>query len=506
MENEIKDIILLMNKLSTKLYSAEATRKLDQIAIQNYHIPGYELMTKAGEAILNLLQEKYPLAKRILVCCGAGNNAGDGYVLARLAKKEGFDVDVVSLIDPEKLTGDAQKAYQEWKSLGYQLMPFDIELLDKAYVVIDALLGTGLQREIEGDWFSLISALNEHSVPVIAVDVPSGLSADTGSALGIAVEADFTLSFIALKKGLFTYQAADYCGEIFFDNLGLPESIYQQVEADAVLLKQNEIKRHLKPRRHDSHKSTFGHVLVVGGDYGMAGAVRMVAESALRAGAGMVSVVTRAEHVSALLSGCPELMVYGIEDSVIPDELLLRASCIIIGPGLGQSDWANHLLGQVLQSYTPKVVDADALNLLSKQDAPRDDWVLTPHPGEAARLLESHTQDIQKNRFLSAGLLQHTYGGVAVLKGAGSLIKSKDKLAVCRYGNPGMATAGMGDVLTGIIAALIAQGLDLKTAAEMAVLIHAKAGDLVATEGERGLLATDLFVEIRRLVNPGTKK
>ena len=493
-----------MNKLPTQLYSAEASRKLDQIAIKDYEIPGYALMTKAGEAVFNLLQDKYPLANRILVCCGAGNNAGDGYVVARLAKKAGFDVDVVSLIDPEELTGDAQKAYQKWKSLGHQLVAFDAELLDRAYVVVDALLGTGLQREIKGQWLSLIRALNEHSVPVIAVDVPSGLSADTGTVFGAAVEADLTLSFIGLKKGLFTHQAADYCGEIYFDSLGVPESVYQQVEVDAVLLNQNELKHYLKPRRHSSHKGTFGHVLVVGGDYGMAGAVRMAAESALRTGAGRVSVVTRPEHVSALLSACPELMVHGIEDSVIPNELLLKATCLIVGPGLGQSDWANNLLGQVLQSNIPKVVDADALNLLTQQDAPRDDWVLTPHPGEAAKLLVGHVQDIQKNRFLSAALLQHSYGGVVVLKGAGSLIKSQHETAVCPYGNPGMATAGMGDVLTGVIAALIAQGFNLKTAAEMAVLIHAKAGDLVALEGERGLLATDLFVEIRRLVNPST--
>jgi ADP-dependent NAD(P)H-hydrate dehydratase / NAD(P)H-hydrate epimerase len=495
-----------MNTLPTQLYSAAATRKLDQIAIKKYAIPGYTLMTKAGEAFFNLLQEKYPLAKRILVCCGAGNNAGDGYVVARLAKKQGFEVDVVSLIDPEALTGDAHKAYQDWKSLGYQLEPFDIELLDRAYVVVDALLGTGLDREVEGEWLSLIHALNDHSVPVLAVDVPSGLDANTGTVLGAAVEADLTLSFIGLNKGLFTHQAADYCGDIYFDDLGVPKSAYQQVDTDATLLNQNEIKHYLKPRRHSSHKGSFGHVLVIGGDYGMAGAVSMAAESALRAGAGMVSVVTRPEHVSSLVSVCPELMVRGIEDDVIPAELLQRATCIIVGPGLGQSDWANKLLGQVLQSQVYKVIDADALNLLNKHDAPRNDWVLTPHPGEAASLLDSNIQDIQENRFTSANLLQQAYGGVSILKGAGSIVRSENETLVCPYGNPGMATAGMGDVLTGIIAAFIAQGLDLKAAAEMAVLIHAKAGDLAATEGERGLLATDLFVEMRRLINPDLKK
>ena len=500
-------MIPCMQSLPEFLYSAEATRQLDQIAIQQFQIPAYTLMTRAGEAVFNHLQDEYPLCRHILVCCGAGNNAGDGYVVARLAKNAGMDVDVVSLIDPDKLTGDALTAYQDWKSLGHQLLPFSDELLNQAhlntaYVVVDALLGTGLQRDVEAEWLQLIEALNQSSLPVISVDIPSGLDANTGAVRGAAVKADSTVSFIALKRGMFTNQAADYCGRIVFDDLDVDEKIYQQVESDVRLLNESHIAKHLKPRQASSHKGVHGHVLVIGGDYGMAGAVRLAAESALRAGAGLVTVLTRVEHVAALVAGCPELMVMGLESAVIPQSLLFKASCIVIGPGLGQGDWGNQLLGQVLQTHKPKVIDADALNLLSANDAPRDDWVLTPHPGEAAHLLNSVTDDIQSNRFTSAILLQQTYGGVAIIKGSGSLIKTDKHLSLCPYGNPGMATAGMGDVLTGVVAAFIAQGLSLAVAAEMAVLVHAKAGDMAASESPRGLMASDLFTCIRQLVNP----
>jgi len=500
-------MIPYMQPLPEYLYSAEATRQLDQIAIQQFNIPAYTLMTRAGEAVFNHLQDTYPLCRRILVCCGAGNNAGDGYVVARLAKNAGMDVDVVSLIDPEKLSGDALKAYQDWKSLGHQLVSFSPELLNQAnlnsaYVVVDALLGTGLQRDVEAEWLQLIEALNQSSVPVVSVDIPSGLDADTGAVRGAAVKADSTVSFIALKKGMFTYQAADFCGRIIFDDLGVDEKVYQQLEPEARLLNESQIAKHLKPRQASSHKGVHGHVLVIGGDYGMAGAVRLAAESALRAGAGLVTVLTRAEHVAAVVSGCPELMVIGLQSAKIPQSLLRKASCIVIGPGLGQHDWGNQLLGQVLQTHIPKVIDADALNLLSTQDAPRDDWVLTPHPGEAAHLLSSVTHDIQSNRFTSAVLLQQTYGGVAIVKGSGTLIKTEKDLSVCPYGNPGMATAGMGDVLTGVVAAFIAQGMSLAMAAELAVLVHARAGDMAAADVPRGLMASDLFAFIRKLVNP----
>ncbi|MCW9012399.1 MAG: NAD(P)H-hydrate epimerase, partial [Gammaproteobacteria bacterium] len=381
--------------LPSRLYSAEQSRLLDQIAIEEFNIPGYTLMKNAGTAAFNLLQNKFPLAKRIMVCCGAGNNAGDGYVLARLAHKAGYKVSLVSMVEPGALKGDAEKAFQDWKSLGQHAVEFKPALLEKTDVIIDALLGTGLQRPVAGEWKELIAQINASSVPVISVDIPSGLSADTGSVLGAAIKADLSISFISLKKGMFTHQAVDHCGEIYFNDLAVPEGVYDDVAATTNLLVWSELKHKLGSRRRSSHKGTHGHVLVVGGNYGMAGAARLAAESALRAGAGLVTVVTRPEHVAALISGRPELMVLGSERGDLPGALLNRVSGIIIGPGLGSDSWARHLLSQVLESKLPKVIDADALNLLSSQDDPDASWILTPHPGEASRLLDEDVPAIQ---------------------------------------------------------------------------------------------------------------
>lgn len=492
-----------MKNIPCLLYSTAAIRELERLAINQCGINGYDLMNRAGAAVLAVVKQKYPQARRLLVCCGAGNNAGDGYVVARLAQRAGYVVDVVSLVDPEKLTGDARRAYSDWCTLGLGLV--DADNLHEVDVVVDALLGTGLQREVMGVWRSMIEAMNASGVPIVSVDVPSGLSADTGSVLGVAVHADVTVTFIGLKQGLYTHQAADYCGEIIFQSLDVPPSLYQQVPAAARLLCRHDIRGILRPRQRDSHKGQHGHVLVIGGDLGMAGAVRLAAEAALRAGAGVVSVVTRPEHVSALVSARPELMVWGVADGVVAHDLLQRASVIAIGPGLGQGEWGRKLLSQILSCKQPKVVDADALKLLTPEDGPRQDWILTPHPGEAARLLAMTNAQVQADRCRSVKDLYQRYGGVVVLKGAGSLVYSADDAlcAVCPYGNPGMAVAGMGDVLTGVIAALVAQGCDLKTAAELGVVIHASAGDVAAHKGERGLLASDVFPAIRTLVNGG---
>ncbi|MBI3188024.1 MAG: NAD(P)H-hydrate dehydratase [Gammaproteobacteria bacterium] len=483
------------------LYSTAAIRELEQQTISSCGITGYDLMNRAGAAVLAVMKQKYPQARRILVCCGAGNNGGDGYVVARLAQRAGYAVDVVSLVETDHLGGDARRAYSDWCTLGLGLV--DADTINDVDVVVDALIGTGLQREVTGVWRSMIEAINASGVPIVSVDVPSGLNADTGSVMGVAVHANVTVTFIGLKQGLFTHQAADYCGDIIFENLDVPDSVYQQVGAQARLLCRNEIIKNLKPRQRDSHKNQHGHVLVIGGDAGMAGAARLAAEAALRAGAGVVSVVTRPEHVTALVAARPELMVWGTADGVVPQQLVQRADVIAIGPGLGQGEWGRKLLSQVLGCKQAKVVDADALKLLTKQDGPRKDWILTPHPGEAAQLLGISNAEVQADRCASIKALHQIYGGVVVLKGAGSLVRSADDAlcAVCPHGNPGMAVAGMGDVLTGVIAALVAQGCNLKTAVELGVVIHASAGDSAAQQGERGLLASDLFPAIRKLVN-----
>ncbi len=270
----------------------------------------------------------------------------------------------------------------------------------------------------------------------------------------------------------------------------------------ATPLTDDMLRAWLPPRARASHKGDYGHVLVVGGDHGMAGAVRLAGEAAARTGSGLVSIATRAAHAAVIAAACPELLCHGVECARDLRVLLQRASVVAIGPGLGQSAWAHDMLAAVLQMRLPRVVDADALNLLAQEPMQCDHWVLTPHPGEAARLLDMTTKQVQADRLQAAQALQQRYGGVCVLKGAGTLVCTSESVAICEAGNPGMASAGMGDVLTGVIAGLLAQGLSLVDAACAGVYIHAKAGDRAAQEGERGLLASDVMPHLRKLVNP----
>lgn len=268
-------------------------------------------------------------------------------------------------------------------------------------------------------------------------------------------------------------------------------------------LNLTDLQTQLPPRPRTASKGDFGHVLVIGGDYGMAGAVRMCGEAAARVGAGLTTVATRAPHINIVSSMRPELMCYGVHDATLLEKLLQRATVIALGPGLGQSDWSQQLFATALAATQPKIIDADGLNLLSKQPHKNDHWILTPHVGEAARLLNCSTHDIQNDREKAALKLQQQYGGIVVLKGHGTLIVGpSQKISICNAGNPGMATGGMGDVLTGVIAGLVAQQIDLLSAAELGVCLHAAAGDLAAQAGERGMLALDLMPYLRQLVNP----
>ncbi len=486
-----------MRKLPEKLYLAEQVRKMDRIAIDDFGIAGIELMRRAGQEVFGLIQQKYP-AYNITVFCGAGNNAGDGYVVAKLALQLDVELFVYFLSNPEKLEGDALIAYRDYIKAGGKIRPFDSNRVLNNSIVIDALLGTGLNREVSGRYAEAISLINSASCPVISVDIPSGLNANTGNLMGNAVKADYTVSFIGLKQGMFTGFAAEYCGNIIFSSLDIAEDIYQKVNHACRLISQCFL-----PKRHRcAHKGNNGHVLVVGGDIGFSGAISLAAEAALRVGAGLVSVATRKNHSSLINIARPELMCHGVE---VPEQLLpllSKATVIVIGPGLGQSQWGENMFDQVVTCKKPLVIDADGLNILATKTLQYDDWVLTPHPGEAARLLNCSTSDIANNRFSAVSQLQNKFGGVAVLKGAGTLIENGKETLVSTTGNPGMASGGMGDVLAGMIAGLIAQHLTLDIAASSAVHIHGKAADLCAQEnGEKGLLASDLMVLIRKLVN-----
>lgn len=491
-----------MPALPEALFTASQVRELDRAAIEGAGIPALELMRRAGLGAWRVLANQWPGVERILVLCGAGNNAGDGYVLAAEARVQGRKVTLQTLGDPAKLPAAAAEMRDRFLKAGGAETKFDGKL-PPADVIVDALLGTGLDRPLQGDWLRAVEAVNAAGLPVFSLDIPTGLNADTGVAMGGAVRADVTVTFIGLKTGLFTGAGPECSGLLRFDDLAVPASVYRGVRPRALRLRSSGMReRHLPPRRRDAHKGDFGHVLVVGGDHGMGGAVRLCAETALRTGAGLVSVATRRDHVAPLLAGLPEAMVRAVEAPEELPALLAKASIVAVGPGLGQGVWGLALLDQVLASSLPLVVDADALNFLAKSPTRRGNWILTPHPGEAGRLLDSNTAGVQSDRFRAVETLVQRFNAVVVLKGSGSLIGAPDETtAVCTAGNPGMAAPGMGDVLTGVIAALAAQGLGLPDAARMGVYVHASAGDLAARQGERGMVARDLMEPLRRLVN-----
>ena len=490
-------------QLPLSLYHASQVRELDRIAIEDMGIPGVCLMERAGTAAFGLLQTRWPNARRIIVLCGTGNNGGDGYVLARLAYLAGYDVTVLQLGDTSHLKGDAHTVYEAMTEVGLLVQVFAEQKLSIVDVIVDALLGTGLDREVMGQWRQVIESVNRCSCPVLSMDIPSGLHSDTGNVLGAAIHANATISFIGLKQGMFTGEGPDYCGKIYFDDLRVPPLVYKQMKSNVCRLDADQIRKTLPRRSRSAHKGTFGHVLVIGGDAGMTGAARLAAEAASRVGAGKVSLATRKSHAAFVNLTRPEIMAYGVETPEELQPLLKQVNVIAIGPGLGQSVWARAMLDTIKELQKPVVLDADALNLIAQLPFRLPKSVMTPHPGEAARLLGSSVQEVQKNRFASVQALQVRFGGVIVLKGAGSLIASdKGEISVCTSGNPGMACGGMGDVLTGIIVGLLAQGFSLLEATKLGVCLHGKAGDRAAQEGERGLLPSDLLPWLRYYANP----
>ncbi|HET9033430.1 MAG TPA: NAD(P)H-hydrate dehydratase [Dokdonella sp.] len=486
---------------SRSLYRVDQVREIDLAAISRAEIPGPELMRRAATAAFSCLQERWPEARSLLVIAGSGNNGGDAFLLAKLARAAGLDVHVVALGAESR--GDAKLARAAWIGAGGGIEVADQATpLTQADVLVDGLFGTGITRAPEGVAAALINAMNAHQGGKLALDVPSGLDADSGCAAGVALRADITISFVAWKRGLFSADGVDCCGVLHLDTLEIPENIFADFSADAKLLGMHDLSL-LSPRSNNVNKGQFGHILAIGGDHGMAGAICLSAEAALRVGAGRVSVATRAEHVPTVNTRCAELMARGVDSPQSLQAMLDHCSVVAIGPGLGQGGWSHAMWDSAIRAGKPGVLDADALNLLARESrALAHSTVLTPHPGEAARLLGCDVARIQSDRFAAVRELARRYSAVVVLKGAGSLIADAEgQLALCPYGNPGMASAGMGDVLTGVIGGLLGQGLDAWDAACLGTLVHALAGDDAAAECPRGLLASDLFVPLRRLVN-----
>lgn len=493
-------MITAMNALPHTLYTSAQVGELDRLAMDEFGLGNGQLMERAGLAAFTLLQEHWPRARRLAVICGTGNNGGDGFVLARLASKAGLEVQLLQVGDAKRLRGDALAAAQ---AAGMSALPFSAEAIRDCDLLVDALLGSGLQGELAGEWRAAVEAMNASGLPLLALDIPSGLNADLGTVQGCAVRATRTITFIGLKQGLLTADGPAHCGELHFAGLGVPDTARARVPVQGQRLERSLFGHLLPLRSRTAHKGDYGHVLVVGGAAGYAGAARLAGEAAVRCGAGLVSIATQAGGCTGITAMRPELMCHAVSGGSELQVLLQRATVVLIGPGLGQQHWAEELLSVVLESSLPLVVDADALNLLAAEPAYRQNWILTPHPGEAGRLLGVSTKEIQQDRFAAAAGLQASLGGVVVLKGPGTLVLGRDGLpGLCAAGNPGMASGGMGDVLGGVIAALLAQGLDLREAAALGVCLHATAADRAAqADGERGLLASDLFPHLRHLVN-----
>ena len=495
------------------LYTGAAVRALDAWAIANLDISGLRLMRRAAQSCVRVITSRWPEARRIAVFCGKGNNAGDGYLIAGILSEMGHDVHVFEVSPPEKLTRDARSAYEFCSQTNCQRTsvhgrenasePFE--------VVVDALLGIGLSGPLREDYQAVVDEMNTLSVPILAVDLPTGLCADSGAQLGRAVNASVTVTFIGRKRGLYTADGPDCAGEIVFEGLGVPDDLDrhlpEEVTADPgyriPCLSLPKLLSGFPARARNTHKYTFGHVLLIGGNEGMPGAILMSAEAALRTGAGLVSVATHPSHASYLVTRRPELMCRGVEKEADLASMLDAASVVAIGPGLGRDPWAERCHSVALDhcraSGKPMVIDADGLNLLDRQARIEENWILTPHPGEAERML---TGSSRGDRFDAVRRLQSHFGGHVLLKGAGTTIYDGKGHALCPYGNPGMSVAGMGDVLTGVIASLCAQRVAPEDAIRLGVCLHSFAGDIVAgSEGPRGMFATDLLPVLKRLVN-----
>ncbi|HZZ82967.1 MAG TPA: NAD(P)H-hydrate dehydratase [Anaeromyxobacteraceae bacterium] len=500
-----------------RLATAEEMRAIDRAAIDDLAVPGLALMERAGRAVAEAALALAGPGGRFLVLCGGGNNGGDGFVAARLLAAAGRLVEVYALAPPERLGPDARAMREE--ALAKGLEPRDPPALARAHagagdVVVDAILGTGLSRAPEGALGEGIAAalrLRGAGARVLSVDVPSGLSADTGSPPGACVQADRTVTFGFLKRGLVFHPGAGLAGEVTVADIGLPPAAAARVPSRCELLTTAEARALVPRRDRDAHKGEAGRLLVIAGSPGKSGAAHLCLAGALRGGVGLTWLAAPAEVLPFALGGLPEAMSVALagdgplgESDLGPLlEAAMAVDAIVAGPGIPRGGETGPLLRELLaRSGKPAVLDADALNALA--DEPGDvaplpaTTVLTPHPGELARLLRSSIAEVQRDRVATAAAAAETLGCAVVLKGARTVVAAPEMVpAVVPTGNPGMATGGTGDVLAGVAGALLAGGLAPFDAARAAAFVHGRAGDLAARRlGERGLLASDLALAL----------
>ncbi|MBK4775724.1 MAG: bifunctional ADP-dependent NAD(P)H-hydrate dehydratase/NAD(P)H-hydrate epimerase [Pantoea sp. Edef] len=496
-----------INHLPFSVWPVHSLNQLEQDGAKYLGINLYEFMLRAGNEIYKHISIHWPNAKHWLFLCGNGNNGGDGYIAARIAKISGKQVTLISYTGT-RLTHskEAQLAYKSWLLIHGTINEPSISWPDNVDIIIDALLGTGINRIPDQMCSQLIEKANNYCAPILSVDIPSGLFASTGYVPGAVIAASHTLSFIALKPGQLTGKARDYIGKLYYIDLGLKSFLFNK-KAPILRCDSRFLSHWLKPHKPTSHKGDNGKLLVIGGNIGTVGAIFMTAEAALRTGSGMVRLLTYKANMIPIITTRPEIMI----DELTNDDLLKKslswADVIVIGPGLGNNDMGTEILKKISESTKPMVWDADALNFLSVFKDKRNNRVITPHPGEASILLDVNTSTIEQDRLYAVKSLIDKYGGVVVLKGSGTIIADeKGNTAIADVGNAGMASGGMGDVLSGIIASLIGQNLTLFDSACAGCVIHGSAADELASyKGSRGILATDLFKVLWKFVNPNMK-
>jgi len=511
---------VLIHPADQYLFDAAAGREIDRQAMAQLQVPGFELMRRAAQSAFAALLRLYPNVSAINVWCGKGNNAGDAYLLAKHAHQYGIETCVVAIVDPLELTGDAALACDEARDAGVTLvrsLPEQDHQSQTQVVQVDGLLGTGLNRPPSDVFQQAIGKINGQGTPILSIDVPSGVDASTGAVATQAVKASLTVSFITRKVGLYTGPGVSYAGQREFSNLGVPAQAYRQPGVRWL----HWDPQHLLPLDENTYKHRRGHVVVAGGDDAMPGAVALAALSALRVGAGMVTVLTKAQHAAPIVARVPEAMVQafrlpgepGDAAAVEANEHLARADLVVLGPGLGRGAWSEALYLAVEASRRPTVLDADGLYWLAQRRSWRGgDLTITPHVAEAARLLAVSAQEVQHDRLSAGAAISAEYSCRGVLKGAGSVIfDTPDSVSsVCAHGNPGMASAGMGDVLSGIVGGLLAE-LEASGAGAHgplrgrcladAVALHSAAGDAVALQlGARFMLASDVIEALRPLM------
>ncbi|NKB46340.1 MAG: NAD(P)H-hydrate dehydratase [Legionellales bacterium] len=502
----------MIQQQPTRLLTIEQIRHVERMAIEQLQISGEEMMQRAGRAAVEIMSDFFPSKPvSVIVFCGGGHNGGDGYVLAQLLHELDIAVTLIALKPINQLPPVAKKAAKACQKAGLSIEPLtedsnvdDLELTEYD-LIIDAILGIGLAQEVTGIAKHAIELVNQAGVEtsVLSLDVASGVDADTGRVWGDAVKADLVVTFIAGKPGLFTGDAVNYCQQVVCADLDLDELVTEQPNQIEGLDYTVFSEIFLLPRRAGVHKGQLGHALIIGGDLGMPGAAILAGEACLRSGVGLVTIATQPQHVSAVVARAPELMVYGVTQASDLQPLIDKADVIAIGPGLADSAWSQAMFDAVIQMDKPLVIDAGALTLLAKAPQMNNRWILTPHPGEAARLLATTVTEIQNDRRAAIKQLEQQYGGIVVLKGAGTLIEIPETVTqICMACLPSLATAGSGDVLTGAITSFVAQRFPTEVAAVLGVLVHAEAGRLAGRDGERGTRATDLLTGLRQAANP----